>query len=94
MNHIRHIAVMLAGLIAAALTFAVASPAAFAMMVPAPDINGGAQNGPQTPTIVTGGMTGWQIALIAAGSAVLAAVLAVFLDRARAARRNLTVPSA
>jgi hypothetical protein len=33
-------------------------------------------------------MPGWQIALIAAGTAVLAAILAVAADRARAARRH------
>ena len=40
-------------------------------------------------TVVVGGMPGWQIALIAAGAAVLAAALAVILDRARADRRHL-----
>ena len=39
-------------------------------------------------TVVVGGMPGWQIALIAAGAALLAAVLAVLADRARAARRR------
>jgi hypothetical protein len=37
-------------------------------------------------------MSGWQITLIAAGAALLAAVLAVLLDRARASRRA-AVPS-
>ena len=36
--------------------------------------------------IVSGGMPGWQIILIAAGAALAAAVVAVRLDRARAAR--------
>jgi hypothetical protein len=40
-------------------------------------------------TVVVGGMPGWQIALIAAGAAILAAALAVILDRARAGRRHL-----
>ena len=44
--------------------------------------------GPQIRTVVVGGMPGWQIALIAAGTAVLAAILAVAADRARAARRH------
>ena len=39
-------------------------------------------------TVVIGGMPGWQIALIAAGTGLLAAVLAVIADRARAARRR------
>ena len=34
------------------------------------------------------GSTGWQIALIAIGAALLAATIAVLLDRARTARRN------
>jgi hypothetical protein len=37
-------------------------------------------------TVVVGGMPGWQIALIAAATAIFAAGLAVILDRARAAR--------
>ena len=39
-------------------------------------------------TVVTGGMPGWQIALIATAAALLAAVLAVIADRAWAARRH------
>ena len=44
--------------------------------------------------VVTGGISGWQIALIAAGAAVLAAVLAVLADRTLAARRHPTAPAA
>ena len=33
-------------------------------------------------------MTGWQIALIAIGAALLTATIAVLLDRARTARHN------
>jgi hypothetical protein len=43
-------------------------------------------------TVVAGGMPGWQIALIAAGAALLAATLAVLADRARAAHRK-TAPA-
>ena len=35
---------------------------------------------------VTSGITGWQIALIAVGAALVGAVVGVLLDRARAAR--------
>jgi hypothetical protein len=49
---------------------------------------------PAIHTVVTGGMPGWQITLIAAGAALLAATLAVLLDRARAARRHVTAPTA
>jgi hypothetical protein len=37
---------------------------------------------------VTGGMTGWQVVLIAVGAAIVGAVVAVLLDRARATRRH------
>ena len=40
-----------------------------------------------TRTVVVGGMPGWQIALIAVGAAATAAIVAVLLDRTRAARR-------
>jgi hypothetical protein len=35
-------------------------------------------------------MPGWHIALIAVGAALAAAVIAVILDRSRAARRQVT----
>ena len=38
--------------------------------------------------ITEGGMPGWQITLIAVGAALIAAVLAVLLDRAWAARKT------
>ena len=40
------------------------------------------------------GMAGWQIALIAVGAAILAAAVAVFLDRARARRHELAATPA
>jgi hypothetical protein len=49
---------------------------------------------PPMQTIVAGGMPGWQIALIAMGAAILAAAVAVFLDRAQSARRHQAAPSA
>ena len=39
-------------------------------------------------TVVVGGMPGWQIALIAAASALIAAMVAVLADRARSTRRQ------
>jgi len=36
----------------------------------------------------TGGMTGWQIALIAVGAAIVGALLALLVERARATRRH------
>jgi hypothetical protein len=38
---------------------------------------------------VTGGMTGWQVALIAVGAAIMGALLALLVERARATRRHL-----
>jgi ABC-type Co2+ transport system permease subunit len=46
------------------------------------------------PTVVAGGMPGWQIALIALGAALAAATAAVLLDRARAARRKTITAAA
>ena len=43
-----------------------------------------------THVVTIGGMPGWQITLIAAAAALFAAVLAVLLDRALAARRRTT----
>jgi biopolymer transport protein ExbB/TolQ len=49
---------------------------------------------PAIHTVVTGGMPGWQITLIATGAALFAAVVAVLLDRVRAARRGITARAA
>ena len=51
-----------------------------------------AQVPPQIHNVTAGGMPGWQITLIAAGAAVLAALLAVTADRVRAARRHTDRP--
>ena len=93
MNPIRTIgrlACTLTGLAAALAAAAVAAPAAVAATRPYPP-------GPPAEVVrfgpvahafngVTGDMTGWQITLIAIGSAIAGAVVAVLLDRARAAR--------
>ena len=101
MNHIRHIrriAGVLAGLAFAWLGLAAAAPAAFAMIVPGPGGSGSVAPAPparaRTHTLVVGGMPGWQIALIAIGAALLAAVLSVLADRARAARRQAVTAAA
>ena len=44
--------------------------------------------------ISTGGMAGWQIALIAVGAALVAAAAAVLLDRKLAGRRGATATTA
>ena len=38
---------------------------------------------------VTGGMTGWQVALIAVGAAIVGAIAALLVERARRARRGV-----
>jgi hypothetical protein len=92
-RHIRRVAGVLAGLAGVLLAFG-ATPAFASIPVPGP---GGAAGDPppvfpapiHTVTLVTGGgMPGWQITLIAIGAALLAATVAVLLDRSRATRRN------
>jgi hypothetical protein len=89
---IRRITGALAALATALLTATAAAPAAFAL--PVPPVGGGGTPLPPVQTVVTGGMPGWQIALIAIGAAVVAAAVAVLLDRARAARRHQPAPRA
>jgi hypothetical protein len=76
---------VLAGLAGVLLTFGAATPPPLAVRVPLP--SGG--SGLASPALAAGGgMPGWQIAMIAIGAALLAAVTAVVLDRARAARHT------
>jgi hypothetical protein len=90
MNRIYRCLGVVAALGGALLSLAVAVPAAFAAPAtfPPPDPQTVPGRESVTPTIVLGGMPGWQIALIAAGAALAAAVAAVLLDRAWAARRS------
>jgi hypothetical protein len=99
MNGIRHIR-RLAGVLAGLAGVLLASPAAFAGTNPIPDPAGYVGDpyigtSPVVPVpattvhvINTGGMPGWQITLIAIGAGLLAATVAVLLDRAWAARRK------
>jgi hypothetical protein len=96
-RRIRRIAAVFTGLAGALLAFVAAAPASFAVVGPAL----GGSTGPAVPsapvqvhTVVAGGMPGWQITLIALGAALLAATVAVLLDRARAARRHATPAAA
>jgi hypothetical protein len=82
----------LAGLACACLGLAVAAPAAFASLLPPSGVSGAVTPAPppvQVHTVVVGGMAGWQIALIAVGAALVAATIAVLLDRARARTARL-----
>lgn len=94
---LRRLAAFLAASAGALLALATASPA-MAMTVSRPPYGPPVPGAPaQVPapihTVIADGMPGWQIALIAAGAAVLAALLAVTADRTRAARRHTTAPS-
>ena len=108
LHTIRRLAMILTGLTGALLAFAAgAAPPALASvlggdphgrpgLVSPPEPPGWHQHSP-LPThahaLATGSMPGWQIALIAAGAALLA-VLAVTVYRMRAARRRMTVSAA
>lgn len=88
---IRRLACALAGLAAAMLASAATIPAAFATEVP-PQPAANLKHPPvpvHAHTAIAIGMTGWQITLIALASAVLAAALAVTVDRILAARRRV-----
>ena len=89
----RRLACALAALATALLATGTTAPDAFAGPVP-PGTGGGTVPPPPVQTIVAGGMPGWQIALIAVAAAVVAATVAVLLDRTRAARRHQAAPSA
>jgi hypothetical protein len=91
MNRIRRLTAALAGLAGALLAVAAVAPAALADPFP-PRPPGWDKHPPPLGagihTVVAGGMPGWQITLIAIGAALLAATVAVLLDRARATRHN------
>jgi hypothetical protein len=90
MNRIHRCLGVVAALGGALFSLAVAAPAAFAAPAtfPPPDPQTAPGQESVTQAIVVGGMPGWQIALIAAGAALVAAVAAVLLDRAWTARRS------
>jgi hypothetical protein len=87
------LAAVTCGLMASAAT----ASAAFARVVPYGQ--GGAGRIAPVPAttvrvVTAGGMAGWQIALIALGAALVAAIAAVFLDRAVASRRAASAATA
>ncbi|MGO8890433.1 MAG: hypothetical protein ACLP8X_43435 [Streptosporangiaceae bacterium] len=87
---LRRLAAALTALTCGLLASAAIVPAAFATMIPVPGPGGAYAGDPAAPAvrvITAGGMAGWQITLIALGAALVAAALAVLLDRVLAARR-------
>jgi hypothetical protein len=92
---LRRLAAALAALTCVVLA-AAAVPAASAHTL-VRDPPGGAPLAPvpaPAATVVTSSMAGWQITLIALGAALIAAAAAVFVDRALAARRAASAPTA
>ena len=88
-QRIRRPTAVLTGLVGALLAFG-AAPAALAaasLPLPPPDTIG--STAPvQIRTVVTGGMPGWQITLIAIGAALFAAAATMLAGRVRLARRR------
>jgi hypothetical protein len=99
-QYIRRAAAAIVGLTGLAAVL-VASGATPALASPYPRGSGGSGGlAPRLPTttvtrtIVVGGMPGWQIALIAVGAALLAATVAVLIDRARVTHRSTAMSAA
>jgi hypothetical protein len=102
-RHVRRLVGVLAGLAGVLLAFG-ATPAFASIPHSGPGVAGpGVAPGDPPPvfpapvrtiTLVTGGMPGWQITLIAVGAALLGATVAVLLYRARATRRNAAIAAA
>jgi hypothetical protein len=98
-TRLRRLAAALAAVTAGLLASAAPIPAAFARDVPSA---GTAYElgrfGPFPATTshpaITGGMPGWQITLIALGTALAAAAVTIVLARARAADRAIPSPAA
>jgi hypothetical protein len=102
MSHLyrcRHFVRVLAVFACTLLGLAASAPAAFAMRMEDP---GGSPGVPLTSkdpintfshTAVTGGMPGWQIAVIAAVATLLVATIAVVVHRVRSAHRGRLLPA-
>ena len=101
-RRLRRIAAVLAALTCAVMVSAGAIPAAFASdNVPVPGPAGRympVDVAPVPPTtvhtVISGGLAGWQVALIALGAALVVVGLTVLLNRTRAARRLAPSPTA
>jgi hypothetical protein len=94
MHRIRRYAAIMAGLLGTLVVFGGAAPA-FAMILPG---TGSGVADPAPPpvvvrTVVVGGTPGWQIALIAIGSALAAAAAAIIAERVRTRRRLGATPA-
>jgi hypothetical protein len=92
-GRLRRLAGALAAIACGLLALAATIPPASAAIIPVPGPGGAygpapAATGGTVRVITAGGMPGWQITLIAVAAALVAATVAVFLDRARPSRRS------
>ena len=99
-TRVRRLAAALAAVTVGLLASAATIPAAFAREVPVPPSGTGYELGrfgpvfPATTSAASTGMPGWQITLIALGTALAAAAVTVALARAWAAHRAVPSPAA
>ena len=96
MTHRHRFLSILAGAAVTLIALATNAPAAFATNVPPPGITGTTHGKPVPSTVhmvTTGGMAGWQITLIAVAAALVAATVAVLLDRIHVGRRATSATS-
>ena len=89
---------VLASLAIIAVAFA-SGASASTSVIPVGGSGGAAPDGTPAPaavvhTVIVGGMPGWQIASIAAAAALVTAIVAVLVERSRAARRRPVRPLA
>ena len=103
MSHIHrcgHVVRVLVVLASTLLGLAVSAPAAFAMRIqdsggsPPPLPTGKDPTYTLPHTVVTGGMPGWQLAVIIAGAVLFAAMIAVVVHRVRTAHWARLAPAA
>jgi hypothetical protein len=104
MSHVyrcRHVVRVLAALACTLLGLAASAPAAFGMRTGFEDSGGTPPPLPTgkdptyalTHTVVTGGMPGWELALIITVASLLSAAIAVIAHHVRAAHRDQVVPA-
>jgi hypothetical protein len=100
---LRRITAVLAAVTCGLLAWSAAVPAAFATPAPLPPPGGQYGPVPAVPVpatavrvVMTGGMAGWQITLIAVGAALAAATAVMLIYRARASypMQNVSAPDA
>ena len=94
--HLGRLATILAAVISGLMASVAAATAAFANPIPiGGDTSPITSVPPATVRVIsTGGMAGWQISLIALGTALAAAAVAVLLDRKLAGRHGATATTA